>query len=741
VSLPAMVEFVDREVPAGVTVTGAPPAGLVGGQGPVTLTATVLTLAGTPVPPGTPVAFVVTAGAGSLSAAGAPTDGTGRASVTLVGAAEGAVTVAATAAGPVTGSLTIPFTNPNRLAGLSLVASPQAGLVGGQGPITLTAILTPADPVLGRIADGTPVTFAVTGGSGTLSSPTATTAGGVASVTLDSPVEGSVTIRVAAGPLSDTSTVAFSDPGRPVALTLAASPTAGRIDLPVAVTLTAILRPADPVLGRIADGTLVAFAITAGSGALSAQTAVTSGGVASVTLAGAVEGGVSVLATAGPVSDSATVAFGNPSRPVALSLVASPRSGATGGQGPVTLTAVLTPADPAQGRIADGTVVTFAITAGSGALSAPAAATSGGVASVTLDGAVEGSVTVSASAGAVSDGATVAFTNPSRPAALSLAASPRSGATGGQGPVTLTATLSPADPVRGRIADGTVVAFAVTAGSGTLSARTAATSGGLASVTLDSAVEGSVTASASAGAAIDGVTVTFTNPSRPAAVSLVADPPSGVTAGQGPVTLSATVTPADPVRGRIPDGTVVTFAVTAGPGTLSSTTAVTTGGVAAVTLNATSAGGVGVEARAGTAPAAVSPTTTVPFLVQPRLVIVTLRTTGPLPAGAAIGGVSAVVTAAPAAGLSLTPADVSTSGAATGAMLVANTGDVAAGRLAMISATGLQPGEFATVTYRVAAGAFPTEQDFGVALSGPGVIDTLGQTIPLGVSVQAVSIQ
>jgi hypothetical protein len=195
------------------------------------------------------------------------------------------------------------------------------------------------------------------------------------------------------------------------------------------------------------------------------------------------------------------------------------------------------------------------------------------------------------------------------------------------------------------------------------------------------------------------------------------------------------------VLGRVADGTPVTFTITSGTGTLSAPSAPTAGGVASVLLDAPAAGTVTVTASAGSAPVVTSPAVAVPFVVQPTLAVVTVRTTGTLPAGAAIGGVSALVTVSPAGGLSLAGTDVAATGAASGSLLAANVGDVAAGRLALINAAGFQPGEFATLTFHVAPGTFPTAQAFAVALSGPGVIDLDGQTVPLGVAIQSVSIQ
>jgi hypothetical protein len=126
----------------------------------------------------------------------------------------------------------------------------------------------------------------------------------------------------------------------------------------------------------------------------------------------------------------------------------------------------------------------------------------------------------------------------------------------------------------------------------------------------------------------------------------------------------------------------------------------------------------------------------------PTLAIVKVRTTGTLPPGTAIGGVNAIVSASPSAGLALTAGDHAVTGAGAGSLLVANPNDVAADNLAVINATGIQTGEFATLTYHLAAGKSPSAGDFSVAPTGPGVIDTAGVTIPgAGVAILSVTVQ
>ena len=99
-------------------------------------------------------------------------------------------------------------------------------------------------------------------------------------------------------------------------------------------------------------------------------------------------------------------------KPAQVALAASPATGATNNDVPVTITATVTYASGAAAL--DGTVVNFAVTSGTGNLSQASAATAGGAASVVLNSTAAGSVTVSAST-STSASATVNATFISQP--------------------------------------------------------------------------------------------------------------------------------------------------------------------------------------------------------------------------------------------------------------------------------------------------------------------------------------
>jgi adhesin/invasin len=521
----------------------------------------------------------------------------------------------------------------------------------------------------------------------------------------------------------------------PASVSLLASSTAPLVNGTVTLTATVLTAAGAPV----AAGTEVRFEATGGS--IAGVTATGPAGQATATLTSAAGGAVTVSATVGTLpAKTLAVTFIDPNAPVAVALVPSTTQADLGT--PVALVAMVSPAGApgVAGAVPDGTTVTFASSAGT--LSS-ITTTAGGVATAVLAAVpAPGDVQVTASVtGAASPPVTIRYADPDRPVRVTVAAAPLAGLIGGRRPVVVTAHVERAGG--GPVPAGTPVTFAIAAGQGSLSAGSATTdAAGDASTTVNAAAEGVVTVAAGAGAAPGAsLDVAFTDPSRPNAVALFADRPSGV-AGLHPVTLTAIVSPADPQEGLVADGTPVLFTVLSGDGLLSASAAATVGGSASVTLDAGSAGTVAVAAQAGASPVVESNTVEVAFVVQPTRVVVTLQTTGTLPGAAAVGGVSALLSASPSAGLSLSAADHAVTGAAAGALLVANPADVALDRIALVHAGGMALGPVVTVTYRVAEGTFPTASDFQVAALGPGVVDLEGRGLAtVTVAIQGVAIE
>ena len=432
-----------------------------------------------------------------------------------------------------------------------------------------------------------------------------------------------------------------------------------------------------------------------------------------------------------PVLNTPTV---NPAAPAAIQTTLSAQGTAPVSTS-VTVTAALATTDGTP--VPDGTVVTFSTNLGT--LSAPSAATANGQASVTLTSATAGVASVTVTAGSASSVTGITFANPSDPppvstdpANITLAASSSPGFTTGPA-VVISANVTRATGAA--VPDGTAVSFSIVSGSGTLSAASATTTGGIASVSLSSTVAGaSVGVRGVAGAASAQLSVPFVAPpptNDPAGITLSANPTQGFTTGP------AVVVTANVVRSTgaaVPDGTAVSFSVVSGSGTLSAASATTTGGVSTVSLSSSVAGAsVGLRAAAGT----VSATIGVPF-IAPTQAIVKVRSSGTLASGTLIGGINATVTYATNKGLSIAPSAVVTSGAGVGALLEKNTNNQGQVVLGLITTSGIGLGEFATLTFTIAGGAFPVSADFGIA-AGAQVIDTAAGTLP-GVTAEILSV-
>jgi adhesin/invasin len=265
-----------------------------------------------------------------------------------------------------------PKTTPFTTAPTASVVTPSAS------GTTATSVITATLPA--GTADGTVVTFTIASGSGTLSSATATTVGGVASVTLTGTAPGDVVVVVSSGNLASPVTVTFA----PGTLVVTANAT-------IAINTASVISAQLPTA---AAGVTVSFTLT-GAGTLSAATAVTDAtGLATVTLtAPATPGSATVTAKAGLLIGNvvAVTYITDPNAPGGISIVANPTTIFVGGSS--TITATVTPAGVG-GVIADGTVVTFATSVGTITASAT---TTGGVATATLTSAVTGTASVTAS--------------------------------------------------------------------------------------------------------------------------------------------------------------------------------------------------------------------------------------------------------------------------------------------------------------------------------------------------------
>jgi parallel beta-helix repeat protein len=462
--------------PTTVTLAASPTTTVVGNN--VLLTATVTIANGDPAADGTVVSF--TSSLGNVSPVTATTVG-GVVTATLTSTVAGVATVTATvnslsATTQVTFTAGAPFT-------LTLTAAPATLPVGNSSTLTATATDQFGNPV----ADGTTISF--TTSLGTLSSATATTSGGNASVTLNSTLPGVATVTATVGSLNATTLVTFTA-GAPFTLTLTAVPAT----LPVGNSSTLTATATDQFGNPVADGTTISF--TTSLGGVSPVTATTVGGVATATLSSTVAGVATVTATVGSLSATAQVTF-TPGAPFTLTLTAVPSTLPAGSSSALTATVT----DQFGNLVANGAVVSF--TTDLGSVSPVTATTVGGVATATLSSTISGVATVTATVGSLSATAQVTFT-PGAPFTLTLTAVPSTLPVGNSSTLTATAT----DQYGNVVANGTTITF--TTSLGTLSSGTAATSAGNASVTLSSTVAGVATVTATVSSLSATALVTFT---------------------------------------------------------------------------------------------------------------------------------------------------------------------------------------------------------------------------------------
>ena len=170
--------------------------------------------------------------------------------------------------------------------------------------------------------------------------------------------------------------------------------------------------------------------------------------------------------------------------------------------------------------------------------------------------------------------------------AITLVANPTVRPVGGS--AVLTATVS--DPFGAPVADGTTVTFSTSLGN--LSPFTATTIGGVVTATLSSTTAGVAAVTATVGSLSATALVTFT-PGAPFTLTLTAAPAT-LPVGNSSA-LTATVT--DQFGNPVADGTTISFA--ASLGTLSSSTANTSGGNAVVALVSHTPGPAVITATVG----------------------------------------------------------------------------------------------------------------------------------------------
>lgn len=543
--------------------------------------ATVIDNVGNPIADGTIVSFTTTAG--TLSAATATTS-LGKAQVTLFSPTlVGTATVTATAGGR-SGSATVTFI-PGAISSIGLTANPNNLSADGTSTSLIRAQVTDAQG--NAVADGEVISFSIIG-SGTLSAPTAETKGGIASVNYTAPnQEGTAIVRATASNGTSATTTITLIKASVGSITVAAVSPSIIANGTSNTTIRATVK--DTSGNNIADGTLVSFTTSAGS--LSSPTASTTNGVASVTLFSAtIVGTATVTAASGGATASATVQF-VPGPASTLTLTASPNNIRADRTSTSTLRA--SARDAHGNAVADGEVISFDVQVGSGTLSSPTAATSGGVATVTYTASgTAGTETLRARAtSGISATANIILISAMAGTVEVTAGSAKLPADGS----TNTQIRALVKDSNGNIVnDGTPVSFTTTAGS--LSSATAFTSVGVATVTLtSSAIIGKAVVRATSGGISGEVEVEFV---AGAITSLqLTAIPNNLTA-DGSSTSTVTALASDGRGNPAADGETISFLLS-GPGSISAASATTTGGYASITYKTSQTPGTAfISARA-----------------------------------------------------------------------------------------------------------------------------------------------
>jgi len=468
---------------------------------------------------------------------------------------------------------------------VSLSATPAAivkisgdGQSGAAGTVLASALVVQVNSAAGSGIAGVEVNFAVTAGSATLSTQTAVT-------NSSGQVQVSVTLGTTPGAVGVTASVTGVSPAvvfgatstvrEPAALTIVSG--ANQTAAVGSALADALVVKVTDQYGNPVSGITVNFSVTAGAASLSSATATAaSDGKAQVN--------VTLGTTPGTVTISASVSGVSPAQTFTATATVGPAVAPAIVSGNNQTAAVGTAlADPLVVKIADqygnplvGVAVTFAITGGGGTLSPVSMVTNSSVqAQVTLTlGTTAGTVTVTATISGVATAATFTATaTPGSPASLAIVSGNSQTAIGG--------SLLP-NPLVTKVADqygnavpGITVLFSVASGAGSLSSSSVITdSNGRAQVTWRLGSVGAEHAVHASAGTLPAVTFTATAiTGSPALLSVVSGNEQAATAGTmlaNPLVVKLTDEYSNPVP-----GVTVSFAVTAGSGTLSPTTSTT----------------------------------------------------------------------------------------------------------------------------------------------------------------------
>ncbi|MCP4106724.1 MAG: hypothetical protein GY749_14500 [Desulfobacteraceae bacterium] len=239
------VDLILRDtVPGGLGLVPGSASIIADGTSNTVITATITDTDGGPVKDGVSVIFTTTAG--HLNSPGGSTSYStvtagGQAYVTLYSSTNvGTANITATAGGA-SGSTSVTFVS-GTIASIDLTASPDNMLADGTSTSEIRTDVRDKD---GNAIDGEVITFSIVSGGGTLSPPTATTSGGLATVvyTVPSANEGNVTIKAeSTNNISETIVIFMSGGSKPAKLSIGTSRISVKSDNSDSATITATVQ-------------------------------------------------------------------------------------------------------------------------------------------------------------------------------------------------------------------------------------------------------------------------------------------------------------------------------------------------------------------------------------------------------------------------------------------------------------------------------------------------------------------
>jgi len=516
-------------------------------------------------------AVTFTASAGTVTPGAGTTDASGLVSASwTLGTAAGTQTLTATASGK---SVSASVTARAGAAALfeKVSGDAQAGAAGEALPQPLVVAVKDQH---GNPRAGESLTVAVTAGSGSVGSASATTGSdGRASLTWtlgEALGANTLTVTHALGTVTFTATARA---GAPAAVTAVSG--GGQ-------TAAAGTAPADPLvvevkdrLGHLVSGAKVAFVVTAGDGKPSADTVATGadGRAQVIWTLGATAGAQTLEARvqgAGAVSFTATAVAGPASK---LEFVSG--SGQTGTVGQNLAQPLVVKVSDSFGNGVAGTAVAFSPSMPGGqATPAQGSTGSDGTLATTWKlGNTAGAQTLSASATELASATATATAAPG--AAATVRAASGSGQTGTVGQALADLLVAEVVDGFGNAVPGVTVTFTPAASSGTVSASSGATgSDGRVSTnwTLGT-TSGAQSVTASAAGAVPASFTATANP-RPASAFVVVSGNGQTGAATAPLASPLVVAARDTFGNGVP-GVAVTFSVTSGGGSVSPASATT----------------------------------------------------------------------------------------------------------------------------------------------------------------------